>query len=96
MFKLFLNTWLKSCFGELFELEAHEVFVPLAFFGFFLQASYFFLCFPVFVKAFFVFGKQLFVVGNDVDDIHLEVFLVKQQVLVLAVYVNQLPAEAFH
>ena len=86
----------QSGFFQLFQLKADIIFILTALFGLCNEVIQF-LCHFLVREIYRLIGRQcLLVLCQDVQNVQLETFLVQQQVLVLAVHVNQFFAQHFH
>ena len=87
---------LQSGFFQLFQLKTDIIFILTALFSLCDEIIQF-LCYLLIGKVYRLISRQcLLVLCQDVQNVQLESFLVQQQVLVLAVHVNQFFAQHFH
>ena len=96
LFQFRLLSVFQSGFFQLFQLKADIVFILTALFSLCDEIIQF-LCHLFIGKVYRLISRQcLLVLCQDVQNVQLESFLVQQQVLVLAVHVNQFFAQHFH
>ena len=96
LFQFGLLSVFQSGFFQLFQLKTDIVFILTALFSLCDEIIQF-LCHFLVREIYRLIGRQcLLVLCQDVQNVQLEPFFVQQQVLVLAVHVNQFFAQHFH
>ena len=96
LFQFRLLSVLQSGFFQLFQLKTDIIFILTTLFSLCDEVIQF-LCHLLIGKVYRLISRQcLLVLCQDVQNVQLETFLVQQQVLVLAVHVNQFFAQHFH
>ena len=96
LFQFCLLSVFQPGFFQLFQLKADIVFILTALFSLCDEIIQF-LCHLFIRKVYRLIGRQcLLVLCQNVQNVQLETFLVQQQILVLAVHVNQFFAQHFH
>ena len=93
LFERLLFAVYKIGVGEFLLLKTQEVLVLTIALNLFLHTCQFVLRLAILAVRHLVVGQLLLVVGDDVHHIQLEVLAIKQQILVLAVYVDELFAQ---
>ena len=90
LFQLFLFIRLKMCFFQLFYLKTDVVFILSVLFCQFLKISQFMGHFLIVGIQFLVSLQFHLVMCQYVKNAQLEIFMIQQQILMLAMYINQL------
>src|SRR3712207_3661853 len=90
LFELFLLAFLQVCLLQLIVLKAQEVFVLPALGNLSIETPKLFLCLAIGLECLAVLIELPLGLRYDVDHTQLEVFLVKQKILMLRMYVDKL------